>query len=128
MPGGKDKQMKKTNKGVYILLHVLLAFYSLSGVLSKMSAQQKFLSLPFFACYGGMLAVLFLYALGWQQILKRLPLSVAFANKAAMLVWSMLYGVIFFHETIRWTQIAGCALAAFGVILFVNADRTKEQP
>lgn len=114
--------MEKTDKKVFIALHLLLLFYSLSSVLSKLAAGQVFLSLPFILCYGGMIFILMVYAIGWQQILKRLPLTVAFANKAVTLVWTMVFGVLFFKESISLKQILGCALAVAGVILFVKED------
>ena len=117
--------MKKTDKKVFIALHLLLLFYSLSSVLSKLAAGQRFLSLPFFLCYGGMFLILVVYAVGWQQILKRLPLTVAFANKAVTLVWSMVFGALLFGERIGLNQLIGCALAVAGVVLFVQPDKEE---
>lgn len=117
--------MEKTDKRVYIALHLLLLFYSLSSVLSKLAAGESFMSLRFCLCYGGMIVIQALYALGWQQILKRLPLTVAFANKAVTLVWSMVFGALLFGERISAKQLMGCALAVAGVVLFVQPD--KEQ-
>ena len=64
-----------------------------------------------------------MYAIGWQQILQRLPLTVAFANKAVTLVWSLVFGALLFSEHIKVTQLIGCALAVAGVVLFVQADK-----
>lgn len=114
--------MEKTDKKVFIALHVLLLLYSCSSVLSKLAAGQEFMSLPFLLCYAGVIALLGVYAIGWQQILKRLPLTVAFANKAVTLVWSMVFGALLFKETISVKQIVGCALAVAGVVLFVQPD------
>ena len=72
-----------------IALHLLLLVYSLSGIFSKNAAHEPFLSPMFILLYGGMLAILFIYAIGWQQILKRLSLSMAFANKAVTVIWGM---------------------------------------
>lgn len=119
--------MEKADKKVFIALHLLLLFYSLSSVLSKLAAGQEFLSLPFFLCYGGMFVVLVVYAIGWQQILKRLPLTVAFANKAVTLVWSMVFGALLFGEHIGIKQIIGCALAVCGVVLFVRSDAEEAE-
>ena len=121
--------MAKTDKRVFLALHLLLLFYSLSSVLSKLSAGQPFLSFQFCLCYGGMFVILVLYALGWQQILKRLPLTVAFANKAVTLVWSMVFVALLFHEQIRLNQVIGCTLAVLGVVLFVQPEKDeKEDP
>lgn len=119
--------MKKTDKKVFLALHLLLVFYSLSSVLSKLAAGQAFLSFRFCLYYGGMFLILVIYALGWQQILKRLPLTVAFANKAVTLVWSMVFGALLFHEQIRLNQLIGCALAVAGVVLFVQPEDEAEK-
>lgn len=119
--------MAKTDKRVFLALHLLLLFYSLSSVLSKLAAAQPFLSFQFFLCYGGMFVILVLYALGWQQILKRLPLTVAFANKAVTLVWSMVFGALLFHEQIRLNQVIGCTLAVIGVVLFVQPEQEEKE-
>ena len=80
-----------------IALHLLLLVYSLSGIFSKNAAHEPFLSPMFILLYGGMLAILFIYAIGWQQILKRLSLSMAFANKAVTVIWGMVWGFLHFR-------------------------------
>lgn len=103
-------------------LHLLLLIYSFSGCFSKTAAVQPFLSLKFILLYGGTLAVLMVYALGWQQIIKRLPLTTAFANKAVTVVWGILWGALLFGEAVTPGKIAGAALIVAGVVLFVKAD------
>ena len=114
--------MRKTEKWVFPVLHLLLLLFSLTTVLSKLAAGEDFLSLRFCLFFGGEFVLLGIYALGWQQILKRLPLTLAYTNKAVTLVWSMVFGVLLFHETVSVKQIIGCALAVAGVVLFVRAD------
>ena len=114
----------KLNKSILVLiaLHVLLLFYSMSGIFSKNAAHQPFLSVPFILLYGGMLAVLFIYAIGWQQIIKRLPLTVAFANKAVTVVWGMVWGVLIFGEHISIQMIVGAVLVIAGIIWYSVED------
>ena len=114
--------MRKTEKWVFPALHLLLLLFSLTTVLSKLAAGEDFLSLRFCLFFGGEFVLLGIYALGWQQILKRLPLTLAYTNKAVTLVWSMVFGVLLFHETVSLKQVIGCALAVAGVVLFVCAD------
>ena len=118
--------MAKLDKKVFLALHLLLLFYSCSSVLSKLAAGKEFLSWGFILCYGGMFMILVVYAVGWQQILKRLPLTVAFANKAVTLVWSMVFGALLFNESIKLNQLIGCTLAVVGVILFVKEDAAND--
>ena len=66
----------------FLLLHVILGIYAGSSVCSKLAAQQPFLSAAFIVLYGLMLLALVIYAVGWQQVIKHLPLTTAYANKA----------------------------------------------
>lgn len=103
-------------------LHLLLMVYSMSGILSKTAAGAPFLSLEFCFLYLGILSLLGLYAIGWQQILKRLPLTTAFSNKAITIVWGIVWGVVFFAEEITPFKVFGALLIMAGVVLFSKAD------
>lgn len=105
-----------------LALHLLLMAYSTSSILSKLAAGQPFLSLGFCACYAGILGLLGVYAIGWQQIIKRLPLTTAFANKAVTVVWGIVWGALVFHEQITPGKLAGAALVVAGVALYATAD------
>ena len=50
--------------------------------------------------YGAEIGVLGIYALCWQQVIKRVELSVAYANRAMALLWSLLWAVLLFGEQI----------------------------
>ena len=56
------------NIKAYLFLHLLLMVFSTSGVLSKLASGKVFLSWPFLLLYGGVIALLGIYALGWQQV------------------------------------------------------------
>lgn len=103
-------------------LHLLLMVYSASGILSKNAASVPFLSVEFCLLYAGVLALLGLYAIGWQQILKRMALTTAFSNKAVTIVWGIIWGTLFFMEPITLPKIGGAILIILGVILFSYAD------
>ena len=82
----------------------------------------------FILLYGGMLVILFIYAIGWQQILKRLSLSMAFANKAVTVIWGMVWGFFIFGESVSALNIWGAAMVVVGVVLYARADGKEEQP
>ena len=103
-------------------LHLLLMVYSTSGILSKLAAGVDFLSFDFCILYGGVLCLLGFYAIGWQQILKKLPLTTAFSNKAVTIVWGIIWGALFFFEPITLPKAVGALLIIAGVILFSHAD------
>ena len=121
----KNKGMSSRVKAL-VGLHLLLLLFSMSAIFSKAAAGAEFMSLEFIALYGATLFLLFIYALGWQQVIKRLPLTVAFANKAVAIIWGIIWGVLFFGEQVSIMSACGAALVILGVIMFSIADG-KEQ-
>lgn len=117
--------MNKQKIKVMFLLHIMLMIYSMSGICSKMAAKQEFLSISFCIYYGIIILLLGFYAIGWQQIIKRLPLTTAFANKAITVVWGLVWGFVFFQEPITIRKIAGAFLVIAGVVLYAKADEVK---
>ena len=113
-----EKRGNAPKLGIYLVLHVMLAIYSLSSVFSKLAAGYGFMSLGFILCYGAMIACMGLYALGWQQVIKRMPLTVAYANKAVTLIWGLIWGLLLFHEQITSGKLIGAAIVLAGVVLF----------
>lgn len=116
---------RKDNKIKYfIILHILLAVYSLSGICSKLaaaaSAEGNFGMLIFW--YALVVLNLGVYAIVWQQIIKHLPLNTAYSNKAVTVAWGILWGALFFRETIKWNMIVGAVIVIAGVVLVVRAD------
>jgi len=106
-----------------LALHVLLGIYSLSDVASKKASQAAFLSPGFIGFYLVVLVLLAIYAIGWQQVIKRMPLSSAYANRAVTVVWGIFWGCDLFGEQISVGKLVGAALIICGVVLFARADR-----
>ncbi len=118
--------MIKRNEGskaiFFVALHILLAIYSLGGICSKLAGQQEFLSFWFVVYYALVLLNLGVYAIVWQQIIKRIPLTTAYANKAIVIIWGILWGFLIFEEQIKWNMIVGAAVVIVGIVLVVTAD------
>lgn len=106
----------------YLLLHAALLIYASAGIFSKTAGGYPLLSWNFILFYGMAMFLMVIYAGFWQQILKRMPLSVAFANKAVVIVWGMIFGTVIFHEQIRWNMILGAAVIFVGIILVSKGD------
>ncbi len=116
--GGGTSAKTKT----LVALHALLALYSLSSVCGKLASGYAFMSTGFVVCYGGMIALMGIYALGWQQAIKRLPLTFAYANKAVTVIWGLVWGILIFNETVSPQKIAGCLIVLAGVVLYALSD------
>ena len=117
--------MSKNTKTI-LALNVLLMFFSLGGIFSKLAAKQSFLSLKFILCYGALLLIMFVYAIGWQQIIKRLPLTMAYANRAITIVWGIIWGLLFFNEKLNVGKIIGAVIVIAGVLLYVTESEEGE--
>ncbi len=113
--------MKSSTKTL-LALHILLAIYSVSNVFSKLAADAPVMSLRFVLCYGAVLFILGLYAIGWQQVIKRMPLTTAYANKAATIVWGIVFGMVLFGETVTPLMIAGALLIVAGIVLYAMEE------
>ena len=117
----KTPQKRRVSLGMILGLQAIVAIYTLSGVMGKFAAAQEFMSWPFILLYGSEVAILGIYALLWQQIIKRMDLSIAYANRAVALLWSMLWAVLFFKEGVSVQNIAGVLIVIAGTII-VNSE------
>ncbi len=116
----KTEKKQGTKPIWYLILHLLIAFMSLGGVLSKAASQQEFLSFTFIVLYAAEIFVLFAYAILWQQVLKHIPLTVAFCNKSVGMIWTTMWGVFLFNEGFpSLLQLLGIAIVLVGVVLVV---------
>ena len=113
--------MKKVK--ALLFLHLILVIYSLSSVFSKFASKEQFFSLKWILLYGLLIFCLGIYAILWQQILKYLPLNIAYANKSVTLAWGMIFGALIFNEenVFTLTKIIGALIVLIGVIIMVTA-------
>ena len=117
--------MKRANKpriASLLILHLGVLIYSVSAVFMKTASGFPPFSPRFFLYYGLSLLALFLYALVWQQTLRRFPLGTAYINRSASAVWSLLFGLLFFSETITIKHLAGILVILAGMFMVVRDD------
>ena len=104
----------------FIYVQLLMFGLSLAGVLGKLLSTSTFLSSEFFLYLFGLNILHMTYAIFWQQLLKRLPLSQAYMNKAIGIVWGLVLGFIVFNEVITPYMLGGSVLIIYGLILVVS--------
>ena len=122
MENGMNKEKNENKLKIIFILHIVLMVYSFCGVCSKKAAGEEFLSFRFCMYYGIMILIMGLYAVVWQQVLKRLPLTTAYANKPIGLIWGMLWGSLVFHEKITIKMLVGAAVIFIGIYMVVTSD------
>lgn len=107
-------------KVVIILLLVNLLFSSVS-IAMKYTSAQELLSLKYFIGLGVVVFMLGTYAVVWQQILKRVNITLAYIFKGTGVIYVLLYSVFLFGETITIWNIIGTAIIVTGIVLFVKS-------
>lgn len=113
---------KKSNRiKQSLVLQCVVLIYTLSGIFAKLASGESFMSWGFILFYGGEICVLGIYAILWQQIIKKVDLSLAYANRAVALLWSMLWAFLFFNEDITIKNIIGVIVVIAGTMI-VNSD------
>ena len=115
---------KKINWKDIVLLQIIVMIFSLTSVTAKFASMQDAFTSSFFLFYGAELAILAVYALLWQQAIKKFDISVAYANKAMVLLWGLLWGTVIFRDAVNAKEIAGVALVIIGVIVINRGDNT----
>ena len=106
----------------FMLLHAALLLYAVVSVFGKLAgnglaAQDNPRTLLFLALEFVTLGV---YAVLWQQALKRMPLSYAYSNKGVCTLWSCLFGLALFGEALTWGKAIGVLVVLAGVWLVVS--------
>lgn len=120
----KDQKRKFQIKDI-LMLQIVFFIYSINSVVAKFASAQESFSLNFILLYGLELCVLGVYAILWQQLIKRMELSVAYSNKAVVLLWAMVFGALLFKEQITLTKVAGILLVIVGIVV-LNSEEVKE--
>ena len=117
--------MMKKVKNVLLLQGVVI-IYTISSVMSKLASSNKESVIKFLFFFGMEFVLLGIYAILWQQMIKRFELSVAYANRSMSVLWSIIWAVIFFHDTITIKNIVGVILVIAGTII-INTDVDKAE-
>ena len=113
----KDKFFGKIKAVDFLMLELSVLVYSLSTVAANMASKYEFLSLGYILFFGLEFIILAVYAVLWQQIIKKFQLSIAYANKSMTLLWSMLWNYLIFSQGITPGKVCGVLLVMVGVII-----------
>lgn len=94
--------------------------YACVTLFTKYASQQEFLSVAYCLGLAGAIAVTGVYAICWQQVLKRIDLSTAYMFKGTSLIFVMLLAFAFFGEAITLMNIIGAAVIIVGIALYAK--------
>ncbi|MBR2618024.1 MAG: EamA family transporter [Paludibacteraceae bacterium] len=112
--------------GKLISLIIVNLLYAIVLILNRFASIYAPLSLGYILLLGVSVIVLAIYAISWQQIIKRMPISDAYMFKGTSIVFVLLLTACFFEEIITWQNIVGSILIILGIALFAKVDKEVE--
>lgn len=110
-----------TLRNIIILIAINLLYAGVS-VFTKYASAGDFLSLQYILSIVGAVVVLGLYAICWQQVLKRISLSTAYMFKGTTVIFILLFSVLLFGESITLWNIIGSIIIISGITLYAKED------
>lgn len=86
-----------------------------------MASRQEMLSWPYLFWIAGAIGVMGVYALLWQQVIARMPISTAYMFKGTSLIFVLMFSALLFGEAITLNNVIGAMIIIIGIILFAKA-------
>lgn len=104
----------------YIVLVLVYLFYACISVIMKYTGLQQPLTIEW--CVGFVLLVVTLgvYAIAWQQILKRIELGVAYMFKGLSLFFIMLLLALCYGEPITPMKLLSTGIIVMGIVVYAK--------
>ena len=129
---------KKMQWKDFLMLKIVFLIYSFTSLTQKLASSflpkdakstegwvQQLFNWKLILSAGLVVLLLGVYALLWQQVIKRFELSVAYANKAITLLWALVWGIFIFHEEITPWKVIGILLVMAGIYVLNTGDHPE---
>jgi len=111
--------MKLSVKLATFLVGVNL-IYACTSICTKMASRQEMLSWSYMLWILGAIGVMGVYALLWQQIIAKMPISTAYMFKGTSLIFVLLFSVLLFGEAITLNNVIGAVIIIAGIVLYAR--------
>lgn len=117
----KSKTNMKHKAIQYALLVLVNMFYASISIVIKLTSMCEMLSWGWILGFGGIVALLGIYAVMWQQVLKRVDLSLAYMFKGTSLLFILVLMALCFGEPITPMKLVGTGIIIVGIALYARA-------
>lgn len=119
------EQFIKISSILFLLITNLI--YATVGIFTKLASLQVFMSWRYLFAFVGAVGVIGIYAILWQQIIRRIELSTAYMFKGTTIIFTMLFAHWLFGEQITWNNIVGAIIIIVGIVLFAYNPKSLPQ-
>lgn len=105
----------------YLAIVGVNLIYACTSIFTKMASRQEMLSWPYLLWIAGAVGVMGVYALLWQQVIARMPLSTAYLFKGTSLIFVLLFSALLFGEAITLNNVIGAVVIIVGIMLYAKS-------
>ena len=105
-----------------LALQASMILFAGSNVALKYAGRFPLISWPCILLFGSALLLMGIYAIVWQQVIRRVSLVTAYSNRATIMIWNVVLGYVLFSEKLTWNMFVGGAIILFGVYLVVTGN------
>lgn len=114
--------VERTHRGwMWLALIGINLIYACTYICMKKASGFEFLSSAFILWTIGAVVIMGIYALLWQQILARTPLSSAYMFKGTSLIFVLLLSALLLNEGITTKNIIGSVIIVFGICFYARS-------
>lgn len=103
------------SQGLYIM-------YSFILIVGKLASKEQVLSLKFILFFMLELFIFGIYAVLWQQLIKRMDLNKAYSAKGTVILWTLLWSWLFFEESIKLNNVIGALVILLGIYMVMKDE------
>lgn len=122
------KNILDRRRNVFLLAAFAVFMESLTSPCLKIGSNNyEPFSAGYFFWFGLAVAILGIYAVCWQLILERIPLTTAYLRRGFSYVLLFVWSTLIFHEVITFKQIIGIAVICLGMVISVSDEHGKKR-
>lgn len=113
----------KINIKDIIFLNLIILYYPFISIIAEIASGYELMSSSFIKFYILEIIAIGIYAVLWQRAIKKFPLSLAYSNKAIVIIYNMFWAYILFKEQITLNNIIGSVIILIGTWVVVRDDK-----
>ena len=118
-----DNFLSKRRNIVFLAI-VAVFMESLTSPCLKLGGRYPFMSPGYIAWFCLAVLILCFYAVCWQLILEKLPLTTAYLRRGFSYILIFVWATLIFHEAITWKQILGIAVITVGMVISISDEKS----
>ncbi len=105
-----------------IIIQGIYVVYSFILIIGKMASKHRLFSPMFILFFALELLVFGIYAVLWQQVMKKVELTLAYSGKGAVILWTLLWSLLIFNESVKFTNVFGALIIFIGIYVVMSDE------